>query len=97
MVFHTALKLVGLLVHLITLDESGANSFALRTLFLQEMIRNGVLMPCIALSYRHSEDELAATEHAIIKTFTVYRQALDEGLEKHLKGAIIKPVFRKFN
>jgi glutamate-1-semialdehyde 2,1-aminomutase len=81
----------------ITLDESGANSFALRTLFLQEMIRNGVLMPCIALSYRHSEDELAATEHAIIKTFTVYRQALDEGLEKHLKGAIIKPVFRKFN
>jgi glutamate-1-semialdehyde 2,1-aminomutase len=61
------------------------------------MIRNGVLMPWIALSYRHSKDELAATEHAIIKAFTVYRQALDEGLEKHLKGAIIKPVFRKFN
>jgi glutamate-1-semialdehyde 2,1-aminomutase len=37
----------------LTLDTSGANSLALRTLFSQEMIRNGVLMPWIAFSYRH--------------------------------------------
>jgi glutamate-1-semialdehyde 2,1-aminomutase len=81
----------------ITLDQSGANSLALRTLFSQEMIRNGVLMPWIALSYRHGKEELAATENAIDQSFKVYRRAIEEGVEKYLKGAVIKPVFRKFN
>ena len=61
------------------------------------MISHGVLMPWIALSYRHSEDELALTEHALNQAFKVYSQALEEGTEKYLKGASIKPVFRKFN
>jgi glutamate-1-semialdehyde 2,1-aminomutase len=81
----------------VTLDPSGANSLALRTLFSQEMIRNGVLMPWIALSYRHGDVELAATERAIEKTFATYRRALDDGVEKHLEGPVIKPVFRKHN
>lgn len=81
----------------LTLDQSGVNSLALRTLFSQEMIRNGVLMPWIALSYRHDKEELATTEHALEQTFKVYRQAIEEGVEKYLKGAVIKPVFRKFN
>jgi glutamate-1-semialdehyde 2,1-aminomutase len=80
-----------------TLDNTGANSLALRTLFSQEMIRNGVLMPWIALSYRHGGEELALTEHAIDQTFKVYRKALDEGTDKYLKGAAVKPVFRRFN
>jgi glutamate-1-semialdehyde 2,1-aminomutase len=81
----------------LTLDESGANSLAFRTLFSQEMIRNGVLMPWMALSYRHGEEELAKTERAIEKTFEVYRKAMAEGVDKYLVGPIIKPVFRKFN
>jgi glutamate-1-semialdehyde 2,1-aminomutase len=81
----------------LTLDQSGENSLALRTLFSQEMIRNGILMPWIAVSYRHGEEELALTEHALDQTFKVYRQAIEEGVEKYLKGAVIKPVFRKFN
>ena len=80
-----------------TLDSTGANSLPLRTLFVQEMINNGVLMPWIALSYRHGEAELAKTESALDATFTVYRKALDEGVEKYLVGPAIKPVFRKFN
>ncbi|MEI7612333.1 MAG: glutamate-1-semialdehyde 2,1-aminomutase [Betaproteobacteria bacterium] len=80
-----------------TLDRSGANSLGLRTLFSQEMIRNGVLMPWIALSYRHGEAELQATERAIIESFKVYRLALEEGFEKYLIGPVIKPVFRKHN
>jgi glutamate-1-semialdehyde 2,1-aminomutase len=80
-----------------TLDKSGANSLPLRTLFSQEMIRNGVLMPWLALSYRHGNAELEATEDALAKTFKVYRQALDEGVEKYLIGPVIKPVFRKHN
>lgn len=81
----------------LTLDVTGANSLDLRTLFSQEMIRNGVLMPWIALSYRHGEKELAATERAMDQAFTVYRRAMEEGVDKYLKGPIIKPVFRKFN
>lgn len=81
----------------LTLDRSGANSLALRTLFSQEMIRNGVLMPWIALSYRHGATELAMTEQAIDQAFKVYRRGLDEGVEKYLEGPAIKPVFRKFN
>ena len=81
----------------LTLDSIGANSLELRTLFSQEMIRNGVLMPWIALSYRHGKEELIKTESAIDKAFVVYRKALDMGVENYLEGPIIKPVFRKHN
>ncbi|MFZ3218905.1 MAG: glutamate-1-semialdehyde 2,1-aminomutase [Rhodoferax sp.] len=81
----------------LTLDTAGASSLPLRTLFAQEMVRNGVLMPWIALSYRHGPAELAATEKALEQTFAVYRRALEEGVEKYLVGPAIKPVFRKHN
>lgn len=81
----------------LTQDATGASSLALRTLFSQEMIRNGVMMPWIALSYRHGEEELAITERAIDLAFAVYRKALDEGVDKYLEGPVIKPVFRKYN
>jgi glutamate-1-semialdehyde 2,1-aminomutase len=81
----------------LTQDSTGANSLALRTLFSQEMVRNGVMMPWIALCYRHDEEELTVTERAIDLSFAVYRKALDEGVEKYLEGPVIKPVFRKYN
>ncbi|MDO8463829.1 MAG: glutamate-1-semialdehyde 2,1-aminomutase [Gallionella sp.] len=81
----------------LTLDASGANSLGLRTLFSQEMIRNGVLMPWITLAYRHGEEELAITERAIDQTFSIYCKALEEGVGKYLEGPIVKPVFRKYN
>ena len=81
----------------ITEDLTGKSSLALRTLFSQEMIRNGILMPWIALSYRHGEEELAATERAVSQAFSVYRRALEEGVDEYLQGPAIKPVFRKFN
>jgi glutamate-1-semialdehyde 2,1-aminomutase len=83
--------------HYATLDRAGAGSLPLRTLFAQEMIRHGVLMPWIALSYRHGDAELAATARALDGAFAVYRRALDEGVEKYLEGPAIKPVFRTHN
>lgn len=80
-----------------TLDHAGSNSLALRTLFSQEMINNGVLMPWIALSYRHSEIEFELTERAVGESLKVYAQALEQGVEKFLVGPPIKPVFRKYN
>ncbi len=81
----------------VTLDTNGAPSAELRTLFAQEMIRNGVLMPWIALSYRHGAAELAATEKALDATFSVYKKALERGVDGLLQGPVIKPVFRTHN
>ena len=81
----------------LTFDKNGNNSLGLRTLFAQEMIKNGVLMPWIAISYAHGEKELELTKIALKKTFEVYKQAVDEGYEKYLVGDVIKPVFRKYN
>jgi len=81
----------------LTFDKDGQNSLGLRTLFSQEMIKNGVLMPWIALSYAHGEKELEMTKNALEKTFVVYKKAVDEGYEKYLIGNVIKPVFRKHN
>ncbi len=80
-----------------TLDAEGKPSLELRTLFAQEMIRNGVLMPWIALSYRHGDAELALTERAARAALGVYRRALEGGVARYLEGPAIKPVFRKFN
>jgi glutamate-1-semialdehyde 2,1-aminomutase len=81
----------------LTFDRDGQNSLGLRTLFSQEMIKNGVLIPWIALSYAHGEKELEITKNALEKTFEVYKKAVEEGYEKYLVGNTIKPVFRKFN
>jgi len=81
----------------LTFDKNGQNSLGLRTLFSQEMIKNGVLMPWIALSYAHGEQELKITKNALEKTFEVYKKAVDEGYEKYLIGNVIRPVFRKYN
>lgn len=80
-----------------TLDADGQASPALRTVFSQEMVRNGVLMPWIALCYRHGEAELANTGAALDAAFRVYRKALEDGPETCLEGPAIKPVFRRFN
>jgi len=81
----------------LTFDKDGNNSLGLRTLFAQEMIKNGVMMPWIAISYAHGEKELELTKKALEKTFEVYKKAVDEGYEKYLVGDVIKPVFRKYN
>jgi len=81
----------------LTFDKNGENSLGLRTLFAQEMIKNGVLIPWIAISYAHEDKELELTKKALEKTFEVYKKAVVEGYEKYLIGDVIKPVFRKYN
>lgn len=81
----------------VTRDREGNVSLPLRTLFSQEMIKNGVLMPWVALSYAHGDKELEMTFEAVRKALEVYKKALDEGVDKYLVGDAIKPVFRKFN
>lgn len=81
----------------ITKDKSKTVSLEFRTLFSQELIKNGVLMPWIALSYSHKDRELSLTLEAVRKALTIYTRALQEGVDKYLKGPAIKPVFRTHN
>ena len=80
-----------------TKDKSGNASLSFRTLFSQEMINNGVLMPWIALSYAHQKNELDVTLNAVRKSLAIYAKALENGVDKYLVGPAIKPVFRTFN
>lgn len=81
----------------ITKDHDGNVSMGMRTLFSQEMIKQGVLIPWIAISYAHGEKELEITFAAVRKALEVYKKALTDGYEKYLVGDVIKPVFRKHN
>ena len=81
----------------VTKNKNNVPDLGFRTLFNQEMISNGVMMPWIALSYSHRKTELEITLDAIKKSLTVYGKALDDGLNCFLRGHEIKPVFRKYN
>lgn len=78
-------------------DKKGNNSLELRTLFIQEMIKNKILMPWIALCYHHGDKELKLTENALEKVLPIVRKALDGRVSDYLEGDVIKPVFRKYN
>jgi glutamate-1-semialdehyde 2,1-aminomutase len=80
-----------------TVDQNGMASLELRTLFQQEMLRNNVLMPWIAISWRHQQEEFDITERAVEETFQLMKLALETGIDKYLIGPAIKPVFRKYN
>ncbi|MBN2640708.1 MAG: glutamate-1-semialdehyde 2,1-aminomutase [Victivallales bacterium] len=80
-----------------TLDQNGQNCLGLRTLFAQEMIKNNVLMPWIAISYAHGEKEFNHTMRALENSLKVYRKAFEEGYSNYLAGDTIKPVFRRYN
>ncbi|WP_413613338.1 glutamate-1-semialdehyde 2,1-aminomutase [Bdellovibrio sp. HCB-110] len=81
----------------VTKDKSGAVSLELRTLFSQEMLERGVMMPWIALSASHGERELETTMEALRSALQVYSRALEGDVRAYLKGSAIKPVFRKYN
>lgn len=80
------------------LDKNGQVDFGLRTLYLQEMIREGVLIPYIAIADAHSDEDIEKTLEASRKAMTVLRQAIEQGsTEGLLVGQAVKPVFRKYN
>ncbi|MEJ5055164.1 glutamate-1-semialdehyde 2,1-aminomutase [Sphingobacterium sp. MYb382] len=78
-------------------DFDGNISLPLRTLFAQEMINNGVIMPYIALSHAHQKEELDLALRAIEHSLQIVKKALNGNLNNYLKSKVIKPVFRKYN
>ena len=80
-----------------TRDAEGKPSQAFRTLFLQEVIRRGLLTPSLVVAHAHGEEEVRRTVAAVGEALTVYGKALREGVEGYLAGRPVKPVFRKFS
>lgn len=82
---------------LATLDGEGKPSMEFRTLFLQEMVRRGVIANYFAPGWSHTEAQVDLTVAAAREAFGVYARALDDGWGKYLEGPVVKPVFRPYN
>ncbi|PZV35744.1 glutamate-1-semialdehyde 2,1-aminomutase [Mesorhizobium kowhaii] len=80
-----------------TLDPNGKPSQAYRSLFLQETIRRGVLMPSLVVSYTHDDAAVMKTIEAVDGALAVYAQALESGTSRFLVGRPTQVVFRRFN
>jgi glutamate-1-semialdehyde 2,1-aminomutase len=80
-----------------TRDQEKSRSQPFRTLFLQELLKRGVIAPSLVVSYSHSNRDIDRTVEAVAESLWVYRKALHEGIEKYLVGRSVQPVFRKLN
>jgi glutamate-1-semialdehyde 2,1-aminomutase len=80
-----------------TRDPDGKPSQAFRTLFIQELIKRGVLAPSLVVSYSHSDEDIDRTIDAIDGALGIYKQAVENGADHYLVGPPSNVVFRKYN
>lgn len=80
-----------------TRDDNKQPSQPFRTLFLQEIIKRGIIAPSLVVSYSHTDTDIDQTLEAINEALFVYRKALDNGVDKYLIGRPVKPAVRKYN
>lgn len=80
-----------------TRDAAGQPSQPLRALFMQELIRGGVIGPSFVVSYAHTDQDIDFTIDVVARALEVYRRALDDGVERYLDGPPLKPVYRKYS
>ena len=78
-------------------DQEKKRSQAFRSLFLQETIKRGVLMPSLTVSYSHSDEDIDRTIEAIDQSLIIYRAALENGVENYLVGEPSRIVQRRYN
>jgi len=80
-----------------TRDSVQQRSQLFRTLFMQELIRRGILAPSFVISFSHSNADIERTAEAVFEAHVIYRRALEEGIGKYLEGRPVAPVNRKYN
>ena len=80
-----------------TRDGNRIPSQAFRTLFLQELIRGGVLAPSFVVSFSHTDSDIECTARVVHAALGVYRKALNDGIGKYLHGRAVQPVNRRFS
>jgi len=81
----------------VTKNPAGQRSQEYRTLFMQEIIRRGVIAPSFVVNFSHDDDAIDQTIEAVDGALDVYVRALDDGVNNYLAGNPVKPVFRKYN
>ncbi len=60
-----------------TRDQNKQASQEFRTLFMQETIKRGLILPSLVVSYSHKNQDIDTTIDAISESLKVYRQALE--------------------
>lgn len=80
-----------------TLDNDLRQSQIMRSLFLQETIKRGVLMTTLVVSFTHTDEDIDRTLEAIDGALSVYRKALENGPEHYLIGQPSQVVYRRYN
>ena len=79
-------------------DETGQVSMAARTLFMQETVAQGLLMPYVVPCFSHKEEDIAFALKCIKQALAIMKNAAEgKGMVAAVRGNIVKPVFRKFN
>lgn len=79
-----------------TRDHTGAPSQAFRTLFIQEMLRAGVLAQSFVISAAHTPADVETTVDAARRAFAVYARALERGTtDGLLVGRPVAPALRE--
>jgi glutamate-1-semialdehyde 2,1-aminomutase len=78
-------------------DAEHQPSQAFRTLFLRETLRRGLLMPSMVVSYAHDDAVIDSTIERVGEALTIYKRALEDGVERFLPGRPVQPVMRRFN
>ncbi len=80
-----------------TKDADGQPSQPYRTLFLQELLKRGVMSPSLVISWAHTDADIAATLEAADGALGVYARALDAGsVDGFLEGRPVAPAVREF-
>ena len=77
-----------------TRDAAKERSQPFRTLFLQELLRRGVLAPSFVISAAHTDTVVDQTIEAMAGVLDVYARALEDGIEHHLESRPVKPALR---
>lgn len=77
-----------------TLDAQRQRSQPFRTLLMQELIDRGVLATSLVTSYAHTVEDIDRTIEAFDGALAVYRKALDDGIERYLRGRSVQPAIR---
>jgi glutamate-1-semialdehyde 2,1-aminomutase len=80
-----------------TKDHNGQPSQAFRTLFLQELLRHGVLGQSLVISAAHTDTDIDQTIHAAAGALEVYARAIEVGsTDGVLAGRPVAPALREF-
>ena len=77
-------------------DGEGSPSQPFRTLLMQELIERGILATSLVVNYSHSTDDIDRTIEAFAGAFTIYAQALEDGVERFLRGRPVQPAIRPY-